>query len=86
MLFHGKVSYMYIHVKTLPFLCNIILHVPYVFSIVGSNFRVFIYFFRCEEQYEALFVLQGMLGEPPVRLCLTGSGSLDGKHEAVVNV
>jgi hypothetical protein len=42
--------------------------------------------FRHAEDYEALYVVSGMLGEKPIELRLSGKGSYDGKYEALVNV
>ncbi|GFR90269.1 deleted in lung and esophageal cancer protein 1 [Elysia marginata] len=38
------------------------------------------------EAYDCTFVVQGLLGEEPRRLHVTGNGSYDGKHEAVLNI
>ncbi|XP_013414779.1 deleted in lung and esophageal cancer protein 1 [Lingula anatina] len=38
------------------------------------------------EDYEAVFLVQGMLGEEPRRLYVKGQGSYDERHEALVNV
>ncbi|CAC5401955.1 unnamed protein product [Mytilus coruscus] len=38
------------------------------------------------EDYEAVFVFRGNLGEEPRKLFITGCGSYDEKHEAILNV
>ncbi len=41
---------------------------------------------RHTEDYDAVFRLHGLLGEEPHLLHVRGTGSYDGKHEALVNV
>ena len=42
--------------------------------------------FRHSEDYEAVFVFHGMLGETKQEVRVRGTGSYDGKHEALVNI
>jgi len=42
--------------------------------------------FRHADVYDAVFAFHGILGETPRRLRVCGTGSYDGKHEAVLNV
>lgn len=41
---------------------------------------------RHSEAYDCTFIVQGLLGEESRRLHVTGNGSYDGKHEAVLNI
>lgn len=42
--------------------------------------------FRHSEDYNVVFLFHGLLGETPQRLIVKGTGSYDGKHEAVLNI
>ena len=42
--------------------------------------------FRHAEDYEAVFVFHGILGEKPKSLYIRAKGSYDGKHEALLNI
>ncbi|XP_064614552.1 LOW QUALITY PROTEIN: deleted in lung and esophageal cancer protein 1-like [Liolophura sinensis] len=59
-------------------------HVTYV-SNSKSLIKVF-FTAKHAESYETVFVFQGVLGEEPRRLIVTGQGSYDGKHEAILNI
>lgn len=38
------------------------------------------------ESYEVVYSFHGLLGESSCRLLVKGTGSYDGKHEALVNI
>jgi hypothetical protein len=41
---------------------------------------------RRKQQYECQLLLEGLLGEPPISIVLSGEGSYDGKYEAIVDI
>ena len=41
---------------------------------------------RHEHNYECQVMVEGLLGEPPMSIVLTGEGSYDGKYEAVLDI
>lgn len=36
--------------------------------------------------YECQLLVEGLLGEPPISITLTGEGSYDGKYEAILDI
>lgn len=41
---------------------------------------------RHNQTYECQLMVEGLLGEPPIPIFLSGEGSYDGKYEAVLDV
>jgi hypothetical protein len=41
---------------------------------------------RHNHTYECQLVVEGLLGEPPISILLTGEGSYDGKYEAILDI
>ena len=59
----------------------------HITHVTNSKTLLKIYFTaRHTEEYEAVYVFRGMLGEEVRRLTCVGSGSYDGKHEAQINI
>ncbi|CAF4193043.1 unnamed protein product, partial [Rotaria magnacalcarata] len=38
------------------------------------------------QMYECQLLIEGLLGEPPIPVFLTGQGSYDGKYEAILDI
>lgn len=41
---------------------------------------------RHNQTYQCQLMIEGLLGEPPLEITLTGEGSYDGKYEAVLDI
>jgi hypothetical protein len=41
---------------------------------------------RHNHKYECQILVEGLLGEPPISILLTGEGSYDGKYEAILDI
>ena len=72
-------------VSRLLLLKFIVLNNRVVFAVLPPSYRC-MFIHRHAEEYTAVFVFQGILGEEQQRLEVRGQGSYDGLFESQVNV